>query len=104
MNFFLPPPCPEGEDSISYTSGEELINSESSSLTSTAIKKKMDSLAGSTYGQTTSSIDEGEGRRRGKEWSRRWWAKTKSGFKQFLNYKIDQHGQCKASLLFGMQY
>lgn len=90
---FLPP---EGEDSMSCTSGEEMTNSEGSSTTSTAIKKKMDSLAGSMYGQSPSPDTETEHvyRRRKKGWSVRWWNnKLKSGFRQFLNYRIDQHGE-----------
>ena len=110
MTLFLhtPPPHPcEGEENISCTSGEELSNSEGSSLTSTAIKRKMDSLAGSTYGESTDTEAEREGQRRYKEWSVGWCInKIKSGFKRFLKYRIDEHGeynimlQCEVSLLY----
>ena len=76
------------------------------SLTSTAVKRKMDSLAGSTYGESTDTEGEREGLRRNKKWTIGWCInKIKSRLKQFLKYRIDQHGgynimlQCDDSLL-----
>ena len=75
-------------------------------MTSTAIRKKMDSLAGSTYGQSTDTESESVDQKRKEEWSVRWWInKLKNGFRQFLKYRIDQHGElCSAILLYVMEH
>ena len=84
----------EGEDNISDTSGEELLNPEGTSMTSTAIKKKLDSLAGSTYGL---NIDrEGESGDQKRRLRLRWWInklKCRVQWRRVLKYKIDPHGE-----------
>ena len=96
--FFPQYASPEGEDSISDTSGEELINPVGSSMTSTAIKKRLDSLAGSTYRLNTDSARENVDQKRRKN-LRRWINNVKCGvlWKQFLKYRIDQHGELSST-------
>ena len=67
-----------------------------SSMTSTAIKKKLDSLAGSTCGLSTDSGRESARRKS----LRRWINNLKCGvlWKQFLNYRIDQHGELSSTI------
>ena len=82
---------------LSETSGEELTSQEESRMSSRAIKKKLDSLAGSMYGLGDVEGRRGE-RNSGKELSLRWWLK-KLGCncivrrKRVCKYRIDPHGE-----------
>lgn len=85
------------DDVVSEMSGEELTNLEESRMSSRAIKKKLDSLAGSMYG-LGDDIEGGDGERNGgKKHSLRWWLK-KLGCtcivrrKRVCKYHIDPHG------------
>ena len=80
---------------MSETSSE-LINPEDTSMTSHAIKKKLDSLAGSAYGLSDNEEGSSGHKRRGKL-SLRWrWLRMlecRGRWKHSCNYNIDPHGE-----------
>ena len=85
------------DDVVSEMSGEELTNQKESRMSSRAIKKKLDSLAGSVYG--LGDVEGGGGEKNGrKKLSLRWWLKELGCTcsirrKCVCKYRIDPQGE-----------